>query len=121
MSATVYADSNYYLNSYCGTLSQKDYTRLAPRASAYLDAIARRPLKLDAMSDLLAAAVKNACCALAEVFYRLENGGGVTRESNDGLSVTYRDALRSAPPPEEELAAAARLYLAHTGLLYAGI
>jgi len=117
---TPYADSAYYKNIYCGALSPDDFDRLSHRASAFIEAISRKNINLTdgSMSDMLCAAVKNACCAVAEAFFRIENGGGIVKESNDGVSVTYRSASSPSPSPEAELLAAAKLYLLHTGLLY---
>ncbi len=59
---------------------------------------------------------KRCACELAELFYKHFLRQGITREDNDGYSVTYDGASA-----EKEAGRIAALYLSGTGLLYRGI
>lgn len=112
----VYADYDYYLNEYSGNaVAEADFARLSRQASAYLDSLTCGKIRGTWVDD---SRVKDACCAVAEVMYKQEQGGEVASESNDGTSVTYVTSGKSA---EQEMYYFAALYLSNTGLLYAGV
>lgn len=112
----VYADYDYYLNEYSGNaVAEADFTRLSRQASAYLDSLTYGKIRGPWVDD---SRVKDACCAVAEVMQKQEQGGEVASESNDGTSVTYVTSGKSA---EQEMYYFAVLYLSNTGLLYAGV
>lgn len=100
-----------------GPLSPDAFTRLAGKAWAYLEA-----LTLGRVNSPLPAAVSEkvdrACCALVEEYAAQERGGEVVSAVNDGCSETYASSGRT---PGQRLYAIAALYLAPTGLLYAGM
>ena len=111
-----YADYDYYVNSYGGNaIAEMDFTRLSRQASAYLDALTLDKITGDWKTD---ERVKDACCAVADIYAWRERGGEVSSETNDGASVTY---VTSGKTIEQQAANAAALYLANTGLLYRGI
>lgn len=113
----VYADYDYYLNEYSGNaVAEADFTRLSRQASAYLDSLTYGKIRGTWFDD---SRVKDACCAVAEVMYKQEQGGGeVSSESNDGASVTY---VTGNTTPEQQMYNSAVMYLSCTGLLYAGV
>ena len=112
----IYADYDYYLNEYSGSaVAEADFTRLSRQASAYLDSLTYGKIRGPWVDD---SRVKDACCAIAEIMYKQEQGGEVASESNDGASVTYVTSGKSA---EQEMYYFAVLYLSNTGLLYAGV
>ena len=112
----VYADYDYYLNEYSGNaVAEADFSRLSRQASAYLDSLTCGKIRGSWVDD---SRVKDACCAIAEIMYKQEQGGEVASESNDGTSVTYVTSGKSA---EQEMYYFAVLYLSNTGLLYAGV
>lgn len=112
----IYADYDYYLNEYSGNaVAEADFTRLSRQASAYLDSLTYGKIRGPWVDD---SRVKDACCAIAEVMQKQEQGGEVASESNDGASVTYVTSGKSA---EQEMYYFAVLYLSNTGLLYAGV
>lgn len=112
----VYADYDYYLNEYSGNaVAEADFARLSRQASAYLDSLTYGKIRGPWVDD---SRVKDACCAVAEVMYKQEQGGEVASESNDGTSVTYVTSGKSA---EQEMYYFVVLYLSNTGLLYAGV
>lgn len=116
LTSRCYADYDYYINDYSGrAITEMDFPRLSRQASAYLDMLTLDKLTGDWTTD---ARVKNACCAVAEV-YALKNAGGeVASESNHGVSRTY---VTSGKSTDTQLYDAAALYLANTGLLYRGV
>ena len=69
MSGMVYADYNYYTQNYLGTmLNEEDFSRLALRASSFLDYYTRGRAAQNAELE----AVKMACCAVAEQQHVIE-------------------------------------------------
>lgn len=112
----VYADYDYYLNEYSGNaVAEADFTRLSRQASAYLDGLTCGKIRGTWVDD---SRVKDACCAVAEVMQKQEQGGEVASESNDGASVTY---VTGSATPEQRMYNIAVMYLSSTGLLYAGV
>lgn len=111
----VYADYDYYLNEYSGNaVAEADFTRLSRQASAYLDSLTYGKIRGPWVDD---SRVKDACCAIAEVMQKQEQGE-VASESNDGASVTY---VIGSTTPEQRMYSTAVMYLSSTGLLYAGV
>lgn len=112
----VYADYDYYLNEYSGNaVAEADFARLSRQASAYLDSLTYGKIRGPWVDD---SRVKDACCAVAEVMQKQEQGGEVASESNDGASVTY---VTSGKTAQNRMYDAAVMYLSSTGLLYAGV
>lgn len=132
-----YADYGYYKEVYLGTaLDREDFTRLALRASEYIDRYTRGR----AAAAVGTEQVKKACCALAEKSALIEQAealaraslaqsGGTPLESETvgAYSVSYRgggDCAASAQGvsagAESALAETARSLLAGTGLCYRG-
>lgn len=136
-----YADFTYYATEYFGTaIPEDEFPRLAERASVFLDYYTQGRAADNA--DLKA--VKMACCAVAErqrviekaqavadagMVASMQSGGReVQSESVGSWSRTYSSsdgggwstALTAADSMQTALAQAARIYLAHTGLLYRG-
>lgn len=112
----IYIDYEYYTNNYSGRMiTETDFAYLSRKASAYLDTLTLGRITEGWKTD---ERVKNACCAVAEV-YALKNAGGeVASETNDGASITY---VTSGKSTAQRLADAAAIYLSSTGLLYRGI
>ena len=134
-----YADYTYYYGTYMGTMSEEDFSRLAVRASSYLDYYTRDKAKDNAELD----AVKMCCCALVDQYMLIDTAqelarknvsaglasdeGELQSETVGGYSRTLRSggdssvaALKAASEAKNALASVAREYLAHTGLLYRG-
>lgn len=94
----IYADYDYYVNSYFGrSIQEDDFLRFALRASQYIDYITMG--KAEARADL--EAVKMCCCALAEKYQSIE----MAEIEEKGKSELYRTAQQ---------------HLAPTGILYRG-
>lgn len=134
----VYADFEFYTVEYLGqTIQEADFSRLALRASAYLDhCTGGRAKSRPDMPEL-----KMACCALAEQYAVIEaanaaaqqaaassmdSGGEIQSESVGGWSRSYRsggstaaEALSVAQKANAALADIVKQYLASTGLLRA--
>ena len=112
----VYADYDYYLNEYSGNaVAGADFVRLSRQASAYLDSLTCGKIRGSWVDD---SRVKDACCVLADILHKQEQGGEVASESNDGASVTY---VTSGKTAQNRMYNAAAMYLSGTGLLYAGV
>lgn len=132
-----YADYTYYYGTYMGTMSEEDFSRLAVRASSYLDYYTRDKAKDNAELD----AVKMCCCALVDVYKLIEtakelankdmtaglSSDAIQSETVGGYSRTMRSggegassSLQAGLDAKKQLAATAMEYLANTGLLYRG-
>ena len=132
-----YADYTYYYGTYMGTMSEEDFSRLAVRASSYLDYYTRDKAKDNAELD----AVKMCCCALVDVYKLIEtakelankdmtaglSSDAIQSETVGGYSRTMRSggdgassSLQAGMDAKKQLAATAMEYLANTGLLYRG-
>ena len=112
----IYADYDYYINDYSGrAIAETDFPRLSRQASAYLDGLTCGKIRGPWVDY---SRVKDACCAVAEVMQKQEQGGEVASESNDGASVTY---VTSGKTAQNRMCDAAVMYLSSTGLLYAGV
>lgn len=131
----IYADYEYYVASYLGSVIPEDaFAAVAMRASRFLDYYTMNRAKDNADME----EVKMACCALAEEYHTIftaqklsqqaaEATGEMQSQTVGSYSVTYRSAGDAAKTMAElsaqargRLAAVAREYLAHTGLLYRG-
>lgn len=135
----LYADYDFYYDTYRGTVSAEEFCRLAIRASAYLEYYTQGRVKDHAELE----AVKMACCALVDRYQLIEDAQALSRqnvqagldadagelqsESVGGYSRTFRSsgdsslaALKTAEQARCGLADVVREYLANTGLLYRG-
>lgn len=135
----IYADYDYYVNSYFGnSIQESGFPRLALRGSQYIDYITQERAAVRADLE----AVKMCCCALAEQYQTIETAQALAQKSlsagaEDGAEVqsetvgswsrSYRsggDSAQSAAQAAEAgrsaLLDTARRYLANTGLLYRG-
>ena len=133
-----YADYTYYSGVYMGTVSSKEFPRLAVRASSFLDYYTQNRAKDNADLD----AVKMCCCALVDKYAVIEaaqalamknlanaaaNDAEVKSETVGSYSRTLATggeaaaaALNATDGAKKLLAETCREYLAHTGLLYRG-
>lgn len=133
-----YADYAYYSGTYMGTVSEKDFPRLAVRASSFLDYYTQNRAKDHAELD----AVKMCCCALVDKYavidaaqalatkrltYASAADAEIKSETVGGYSRTLAtggesaiSALSATDGARKLLADTCNEYLAHTGLLYRG-
>lgn len=134
-----YANYEYYTSTYLGTaIKEDDFPRLSMRASSFLDYYTQGRAAQNVDLD----ALKMACCAVAEQYQyvdtaqslaqksltaSLEADGELQSQTVGSWSKTYRSggetaqqAATAAQTAQVSLAAAARQYLAGTGLLYRG-
>jgi len=137
----IYADYAFYTDVYMGlSIEETDFQRLALRASAFLDYYTQG--KAGKHAEL--AALKMACCALAEQYQFIEaaklsankslhvsltsdNSGELQSQTVGSWSKTYRSsgesanaAAGAAVSAKTALSAIAQEYLAGTGMLYRG-
>lgn len=133
-----YADYEYYVSTYMGTVSEDEFPCLAVRAGSFLDYYTQNRAKDNAELE----AVKMCCCALVDKYriieaaqeltakklagaletdaeVKSETVGGYSRTLDTGASGAVA-ALEAADGGKRLLAETCREYLAHTGLLYRG-
>lgn len=84
-----YADYDFYKNTYIGSMSENDFTRLSERATDYINSRTDFALLTMEISDELNLRIKKACCSVADAMYKTLNGGDKLSESVAGYSVTY--------------------------------
>jgi hypothetical protein len=116
-----YADYEFYATQYFGTaIAESDFPRLANKASAILDQLTFGRAATDTENtDALA----NAMCAVADEIYAIENSDGseyITSESQGQYSVSYSKDAIEGRTSGQRYADAAKVWLANTGLLFAG-
>lgn len=112
-----YADHEFYTKEYKGSaIPAEVFDRFAVRASGFIDYITSDRAAVRAADN----AVKMACCAVAEKRYELEREGGkiLTSESLGSYSRSFK--VDESDSEGKRCYNAAKLYLAHTGLLYRG-
>lgn len=134
----IYADYDYYCNSYMGTVSEEVFQRLAVRASSFLDYFAQNRAKDNADLD----AVKMCCCALVDKYNVIEAANALASKrlmdaaasdaevKNETVGSYSRAlstggesalaALSTGDSAKKLLADTCCEYLSHTGLLYRG-
>lgn len=115
----MYADYVYYTEKFHGSLvPEKSFERNALQASQYIDNVT-----FGRIGSNVTDAVKNACCALAEIYYSgtvsPRAASGVTSEKVGNYSVSYA-AAENVGTQQKRLKSAVKLWLGSTGLLYRG-
>lgn len=113
----MYADYKFYTETYCGALSEEEFKRLSVRATAEINRITINRAATATGADL--EAVKLAQCAVVDELYKIELGGDIASESNDGISRSY--ASGTARSKAQRIIEAARVYLDTTNLCFAGV
>lgn len=112
----VYADYRFYEEEYFGQkVPRREFTRLAARASRWLDQMARG--RIDG-TYAASVSVRMACCAMADALWddeRRQAEREVQSESLDGYAVRYE--RRAEAPLGARLTEAARTYLWSSGLM----
>lgn len=111
-------DYVFYASVYGGTLPEEDFNRLRGRASAYLASLTLGKSGLAALPDAVRKSVDMALCSVVDELNKVENGGDIASESNDGISITY--AAKAQQTQQQRLYDTAAAHLAWTGLLYRG-
>lgn len=109
----MYASYEYYRIGYGGEKidSESVFNRLARRASGYIDALCCYRIPEDVPEG-----VKDACCALCEVYLEEAERAHIISENTDGYVVTYREENSDKKAYETAFD-----YLCPTGLLYSGM
>ena len=130
-----YADYGFYVTKYYGSqLDEDSFTRLALRASDYINYITFGKAEKLKDDDPNMVAVKKCCCALAEQFAAVEKAraavvstirsdGEIQSETVGAHSRTFRsgaDTAQTVAATQAELGNIAKRYLLPTGLLYRG-
>lgn len=113
----MYANYFFYTGTFYGALSEGDFNRLAVRATAEINRITFNRAATATGADL--EAVKLAQCAVIDELYKIEMGGDIASESNDGVSRSY--ASGTARSKTQRIVEAARVYLDSTNLCFAGV
>ena len=118
----LYADFNYYHDSYNGAVDNEiEFKRLMREASAFLDYISQGRCQDYYKAHDEDDKVKNAACAIVDIRKEYAEGErGITSETVGKVSVSY-SAQEADKTLEEVCYQTAKIYLAGTGLLYLGV
>lgn len=119
----MYADYNYYENSFAGTLiPAEDFPSIANKAERYINYVTMH--RIVDVTD----SVKNAVCAAAEAVYEVQQHyanipKGIKSENTDGYSVTFAefDIDKFRQQENDAMYNAVVQELSGTGLLYQGV
>lgn len=114
----MYADYIYYATVYYDRAEDKkipqEFVKMyLKRASAFLDHLFGVSKPKAPYDECLC----DACCEIADCLYSLNEKEGITRETNDGYSVTFANN----PPLYRAVYEIALKHLGFSGLLYRGI
>lgn len=128
----MYADYNFYVERYHGSVDESVFPMLAEKASGYLDYYTMGKAKYNAELEPL----KMACCALVDQYYEIDKlqaaygesaskaaSLGKKSESVGSYSVTYlstEEFKGNMAALKAERAEIVKMYLAGTNLLYRG-
>lgn len=111
-----YADYSYYTSEYKGAMPEEDFNRLSRQASAYIDKVTfGRAAKNH--NSAIQEKIKDACCAVADVLLKKEQGGELTSQTVGSWSKSFASSGKTMDQQQYEAAA---LYLGMTGLMYQG-
>jgi len=119
----VYADYLYYSTEFLGTaIAEADFPALALKASAYVDQFTFQRAAVLEITDENYPAVQNAMCAVAEELQGQDTNptDGIKSESQGRYSVSFFEHSSRAKSNQTKLEDAAKLWLANTGLMFAG-
>lgn len=119
----MWADFDYYTNSYAGTLiPAQEFDALSVKAQKIVNYMTFNRAESDITDK-----VKTAVCAAAEAAYEVKQSysnieQGIKSESTDGHSVTYADVDYNTISVniEKAMSRAIKRELSGTGLLYRG-
>ena len=131
----VYVEYAYYISEYLlgkfPAVPEKDFPYWEKQAQREIDRFTFGRVAAD--QTLLIDAVKDCCCEVAELLYQadqvtqqsVQSGGAgpLASFSNDGQSGTFdlSQSIYTESGKREKVREIIRGYLAHTGLLYAGL
>lgn len=110
---------SFYSDTYHGELSQEAFEKQSWAAAAALDDLTMSRSAGELSSDE-ALRCDLALCAMIDAADLYDQVGGVSSQSNDGVSVSYAPSV-AAVGREARLRDAAVPYLAQTNLLYRGV
>lgn len=110
----MYADYDYYRNTYHGKLTEEEYTPLAEFAGAYIDSKTDFLFEKEGMPSeetSLGRRLKTCACALADEKHSIKTGAALSKTSEKvgNFSVTYAAAY--AKSDDERLNEVFELYL----------
>lgn len=108
----------FYTQIYHGQLSENDFQALSMQAAAYVDDLTMGRAS-GTLTEDEAQRVDLALCAVVEAMHTAQELGGVTAQTNDGVSVSYAADYTKATG--QHIRDAAVIYLAQTNLLYRGV
>ena len=121
----MYADYNFYLTEYMGSLIPETAFAGAERAGgAYVDYITHNRITMADLPEKVQTKIKMAVCAVAETCYKQmqdEDSTTVSSESVGNHSKSYAVVKKGFDERQREKLANAKTHLHGTGLMYGGL
>lgn len=105
-----FVDYSYYKDVYCGSLEEKEFAKIYPKAVAYFYGATRGRIKNPDTN------VCFALCELCDIFYEDVSCENIKAESCDGYSVQYKESENMYSLAWDVLTT----YLEASGCLYGG-
>ncbi len=110
----IYADFDFYVGQYHGSMPSEAFLRMSHQASAYLDQITFDRIQARWEDGPYAEKIRMACCAVADVIYQQEQGGEVVSQT---VGPWTKQFAGSGKTVAQKQYAAAGLYLGRTELM----
>ncbi len=121
----MYADYNFYLTEYMGSLiPELAFAAHARDAAAYIDYLTHNRIVLEDLPDVVKKKVKMAVCAVADICYKQQTDEDCTTVSSESVgnhSKSFAVVKRGFADREREKFTKAKTYLHGTGLMYGGL
>lgn len=111
-----YAEYDFYVNEYGGTLPEEVFEKNIGKASAYIDYVTMRRITYSVL-EKHKEDISLAACAVVEEYHSQSSGGELSSQTVGPWTRVYR---ASGKTPEQKLTDAVEHYLMFTGLLYRG-
>ena len=112
----VYAEYDFYVNNYGGTLTEDAFKKHIAKASAYVDYITMGRITVFIL-NLHKERISLAACSVVDALHDEANGGELSSQTVGPWTRTYKGSGKTA---EQKKYDSAEVYLLPTGLLYRG-
>ena len=112
----IYAEYDFYVNTYGGTLAEDAFEKHISKASAYVDYITMGRITASLL-NLHNEKISLAACAVVDALNGEANGGELSSQTVGHWTRTYKGSGKTA---EQKKYDNAEVYLLPTGLLYRG-
>lgn len=117
----LYADYNFYRNTFKGSVDEPTFNSQVVEASFYIKSLTRGNIDEKNIPDVVKMATCSIIGVLAEEKKQNSINSVIASESVGNHSRSYQNKIKSSEEIEKEKLRLAKLYLSGTGLLYQGL